>query len=68
MGLFDKDEKKKGKRFVIKEEQALGMGAVQIIVDTATGVNYMNVLGGAMNGLTPLLDSKGNVVIDPTDK
>lgn len=68
MGLFDKDEKKKGKRFVVKEEQALGMGAVQIIVDTATGVNYMNVLGGAMNGLTPLLDSNGNVIIDKTDK
>lgn len=68
MGLFDKDEKKKSKRFVVKEEQALAMGAVQIIVDTATGVNYMNVLGGAMNGLTPLLDSNGNVIIDKTDK
>ncbi|MCM1505516.1 MAG: DUF6440 family protein [Ruminococcus flavefaciens] len=68
MGLFDKDEKKKGKRFVVKEEQTLAMGAVQIIVDNATGVNYMNVLGGAMNGLTPLLDSNGNVIVDKKEK
>ena len=68
MGLFDKDEKKKGKRFVIKEEYNLGLGGVQIIIDTVTGVNYMNVLGGAMNGLTPLLDSNGNVIIDKENK
>lgn len=58
-------EKKKTKRFVVKEEQGLGMaGAVQIIVDTATGVNYLNTVGVSMNGITPLLDSKGNVIID----
>lgn len=57
-------EKKKTKRFVVKEEQMLGMGAVQIIVDTVTGVNYMNTVGGSANGLTPLLDSNGNVIID----
>lgn len=58
-------EKKKTKRFVVKEEQGLGMaGAVQIIVDTVTGVNYLNTVGVSMNGITPLLDSKGNVIID----
>ncbi len=67
MGLFfeKKDEKKKDKRFVVKEEQGLGMaGAVQIIVDTITGVNYLNTIGTTMAGITPLLDDKGNVVID----
>lgn len=58
-------EKKKTKRFVVKEEQGLGIaGAVQIIVDTVTGVNYLNTVGSSITGITPLLDSKGNVIID----
>lgn len=61
--MFEKKEKK-SKRFIIKEEQGLGFGAVQIIVDTVTGVNYMNTVGSGTNGLTPLLDDKGNVIID----
>lgn len=62
--MFEKKEKKT-KRFVVKEEQGLGMaGAVQIIVDTVTGVNYLNTVGSSMNGITPLLDSNGNVIID----
>ena len=61
--MFDKSEKKP-KRFVVKEEQTLGFGAIQIIVDTVTGVNYLNTAGTAYAGLTPLLDDKGNVVID----
>lgn len=61
-------EKKKTKRFVVKEDQMLGMGAVQIIVDTVTGVNYMNTVAGSANGLTPLLDSNGNVIVDNTDE
>lgn len=55
---------KKQKRFVIKEEQSLGFGAVYIIVDTITGVNYITTVGTGMNSLTPLLDSEGKVVID----
>lgn len=61
--MFEKKEKK-AKRFVVKEEQTLGMGAVQIIVDTVTGVNYLNTCGTPYAGLTPLLDDKGNVIID----
>lgn len=57
-------EKKKTKRFVVKEEQGLGFDAVQIIVDTVTGVNYMNTVANGTGGLTPLLDDKGNVIID----
>lgn len=62
--MFEKKEKKT-KRFVVREEQGLGMaGAVQIIVDTVTGVNYLNTVGASMTGITPLLDSNGNVIID----
>lgn len=55
---------KKEKRFVIKEEQSLGFDAIYIVVDTKTGVNYITTVGTGMNGLTPLLDSDGNIVID----
>lgn len=61
--MFEKKEKK-AKRFVVKEEQNLGMSAVQIIVDTVTGVNYLNTVGTSISGITPLLDSNGNVVVD----
>ena len=50
-----------GKRFVIKEKQTFGVSEIQIIVDTVTGVNYICT---SISGLTPLLDSSGNVVID----
>lgn len=61
--MFEKKEKKE-KRFVIKESQSLGMSAIQIIVDTATGVNYLNTISTSSSGLTPLLDNHGNVIVD----
>lgn len=60
--MFGKE--KKEQRFVIKEIQSLGVGAVYIVVDTITGVNYLTTIGTGMNGMTPLLDSDGKVVID----
>lgn len=60
--MFGKE--KKEKRFVIKEEQSLGFGAVYIVVDTLTGVNYLTNGGTGPNGMTPLLDSDGKVVVD----
>ena len=39
--------------------------AVYVIVDTATGVNYIMPVGGnGPSGITPLLDSNGNVIVD----
>lgn len=58
--MFDKKEK----RFKVKSEENVGFGALQIIVDTQTGVNYILVVGGGMTGITPLLDSDGDVVVD----
>ena len=60
--MFGKE--KKEKRFVIKEEQSLGFGAVYIVVDTQTGVNYLTTVGTGLNGMTPLLGSDGKVVVD----
>ena len=61
--MFGKE--KKPKRFIVKEEQSMGLGAVRILVDTKTGVNYLNTGGETYSGLTPLLDGNGNVVISP---
>lgn len=55
---------KKEKRFKVKEEQNFGAGAIQIVVDTVTGVNYIISYGMGLSGITPLLDENGNVVID----
>lgn len=63
--MFGKEKKeKKQKRFVIKEEQSLGFGAVYVVVDNETGVNYFMTVGTGQNGVTPLLDSEGKVIID----
>lgn len=53
--MFDNKEK----RFKVKEDQGLGLGAIYIIVDTVTGVNYIATVGTTVSGITPLLD--GNV-------
>ncbi len=55
---------KKEKRFVVKEEQSFYLGALLVVVDTATGVNYLVTYGSGASGITPLLDANGNVVID----
>ncbi|WP_138206854.1 DUF6440 family protein [Haloimpatiens lingqiaonensis] len=63
--MFGKE--KKEKRFVVKEEQSLGIGvfdALYIVVDTRTGVNYLMTARDGVNGITPLLDSDGKVVVD----
>jgi hypothetical protein len=58
-------QKKKEKRFVVKEEQSLGLSSVQILADTATGVHYLLVSGiHGLSGMTPLLDEQGQVVVD----
>ena len=57
---------RKEKRFVIKEEQGLSWGSVQVVVDTITGVNYLFTMGiNGTSGLTPLLDAEGKPVVDP---
>lgn len=53
--------KSKEKRFKITEQEVIGLTSIKIIVDTVTGVNYLQVGEGSV---TPLLDADGNVVID----
>ena len=57
---------KKQNRFVIKENQGLGLGGLFVVVDTQTGVNYIAAGGLSPISITPLLDANGNVVVDDT--
>ncbi|MBD5150478.1 MAG: hypothetical protein HDT18_08975 [Oscillibacter sp.] len=62
----DKDTPKKQERFVVKESHTIGLCALSVICDTATGVHYLAAGGDAftLSSLTPLLDENGNVVIE----
>jgi len=61
--MFGKE--KKTKRFIVTEEQTIGMGGLRILVDTQTGVNYLNTASEIYAGLTPLLDENGKVIVTP---
>lgn len=53
------------KRFKVKlTEQLPELGQITILVDTATGVNYVQTWVGTGGGITPLLDPNGDVVVD----
>lgn len=57
---------KREKRFqiLLNESPAGGIGtATTILLDTQTGVQYLQVVSGYGGGLTPLLDREGKVVI-----
>ena len=53
-------------RFIIVYEQEDGILSVEtkkILVDKATGVNYLFVKSGYGGGLTPLLDENGKPIV-----
>lgn len=53
------------KRFIVKlTEQLPELGQVTILVDTETGVNYIQTWVGTSGGITPLVDANGDVVVD----
>lgn len=64
--LFKKKADVEGtKRFAVKlTEQLPELGQVTILVDTTTGVNYIQTWVGTSGGITPLLDANGDVFID----
>jgi hypothetical protein len=51
----------KDKRFVEKKSESLTLLGYKIVVDTVTGVNYLETPKG---GITPLLDKNGKICID----
>ncbi|TSB45562.1 DUF6440 family protein [Alkalicoccobacillus porphyridii] len=56
--------KKKEKRFIEKETHSYQYGTIIILVDLQTGVHYLHTWSAQGNGLTPLLDENGEVVIE----
>jgi hypothetical protein len=55
------EEMSLGDRFVVKSRGGVsGIGAIEIILDTETGVNYLHMAGC----LTPLLGSHGGPIVD----
>lgn len=48
---------------VVNKENINGM-KISIIVDTETGVHYLMLNGLSAGGITPLLNSNGNVIIN----
>ena len=69
MGLFDKTEKKPD-RFKEKCSQGYGMGAISVMVDTETGVNYIMGYMAFEGGfsIVPLLGPDGKVVVDDVNE
>lgn len=58
--LKTKEQAKEG-RFVEKESQFINGMCYRIVVDAATGVNYLSTTVG---GLTPLIDRNGSIVVN----
>ncbi|XOQ47549.1 MAG: DUF6440 domain-containing protein [Eubacteriales bacterium] len=54
----------KEKRFKVVYSQG-AMEITRILVDTETGVHYLQTLYGSGGGITPLLGSDGKPVIRP---
>ncbi|WP_167956766.1 DUF6440 family protein [Anaerosporobacter faecicola] len=62
--MFSKE--KKDNRFIVKDEQRIGLGSAYVLVDKVTGVNYLVSVGSGYGAITPLLDAEGKVVVDPS--
>lgn len=55
----DKDDK----RFIKVFREGTLTETMEILLDTETGVNYLYIGAGYGMGITPLLDSDGNVIV-----
>ena len=64
MEVFKMTKNKERFEIIYKEgSQLKNAGVRQILVDKETGVNYLVWSTGYAGGITPLLDTNGNVVI-----
>ena len=63
--MFNKKQDERFKRVYADGGELRDDGRRQILVDTETGVHYLVWKSGYAGGITPLLDSEGNVVITP---
>lgn len=64
--IMDNEKIFENDRFIIVYEQEDGILSVEtkkILVDKATGVNYLFVKSGYGAGITPLLDENGKPIV-----
>ena len=64
--IMDNEKEFDGDRFEAVYEQEDGIFTAEIkviLVDKATGVNYLFVKSGYGGGLTPLLDENGKTIV-----
>ncbi|GEQ34374.1 DUF6440 family protein [Marinilactibacillus psychrotolerans] len=65
--MFSKSKDTNSNRFVVKHTENISeVGRFIILVDQETGVNYLQSWVGDGSSITPLLDERGEVVIDIT--
>ena len=53
-----------GKRFEVIYKQG-ALGQCRVLVDKATGVNYLETINGYAGGLTVLVDRDGKPIVTP---
>ena len=56
---------KKDDRFIRTYRQDSMLTTAEIWIDRETGVNYLMISSGGVNGLTPLLNPGGSPVVTP---
>lgn len=67
MSMFNKNKDTNNNRFVVKHTEDISeVGRLIILIDQETGVNYLQSWVGGGSSITPLLDERGEVVIDIT--
>lgn len=67
MSMFNKNKDTNNNRFVVKHTEDISeIGRLIILIDQETGVNYLQSWVGGGSSITPLLDERGEVVIDIT--
>ncbi|GEL67020.1 DUF6440 family protein [Marinilactibacillus psychrotolerans] len=65
--MFNKNKDTNNNRFVVKHTEDISeVGRLIILIDQETGVNYLQSWVGGGSSITPLLDERGEVVIDIT--
>lgn len=62
--MFGKKSEEDQRFYIKSSEDIPTLGRVIILVDRETGVNYLQTWVGSGSGITPLLDSNGQVVVE----
>lgn len=62
--MFGKKNEEDQRFYIKSSEDIPTLGRIIVLVDRETGVNYLQTWVGSGSGITPLLDSNGQVVVE----